>query len=158
MNSCYKYRSIPLLVFVLAAASCSEPESIDTGPAVAELVPGESERWYSESQVETGRAVFQENCSECHGELAEGIVSDWRSRLDDGSFPPPPLNGSAHAWHHPLPVLLQVINQGGIPLGGRMPAFATVLDDEQKLAAVAYFQSFWSDEIYQQWESMGGVN
>ena len=114
-------------------------------------------RWYSVEQVQTGSRVFQEQCAQCHGAQAQGITADWRARLEDGSFPPPPLNGSAHAWHHPLSVLLQVINQGGVPLGGQMPAFANRISDTEKLAAIAYFQSFWKDDIYGNWEQMGGT-
>jgi len=102
--------------------------------------------------------VFADNCAQCHGDYAEGLVSDWRARLDDGSFPPPPLNGSAHAWHHPNSVLLQVINTGGAAFGGNMPAFENVLNQAYKLAAIAYFQSYWNDEIYAQWQKMGGSN
>ena len=114
-------------------------------------------RWYSVEQVQTGSRVFQEQCAQCHGAQAQGIIADWRARLEDGSFPPPPINGSAHAWHHPLSVLLQVINHGGVPLGGQMPAFANRISDTEKLAAIAYFQSFWNDDIYGNWEQMGGT-
>lgn len=117
-----------------------------------------SARWYSESQVVQGREVFAENCAVCHGAEAQGLGGDWRERLDDGSFPPPPLNGSAHAWHHPQEILLRVIDYGGEAMGGKMPAFIDVLQQEEKLAAIAFFQSFWTDEIYQQWMQMGGTN
>ena len=73
--------------------------------------------------------------------------------LDDGSYPPPPLNGTAHAWHHSIEVLLTVINQGGIPNGGKMPAFKNKLSQDQKIAVVAYFQSFWPEDIYNKWEA-----
>ena len=116
-----------------------------------------SGRWYSVEQVQTGSKGFQDHCAQCHGVQAQGGTADWRARLEDGSFPPPPLNGSAHAWHHPLSVLLQVINQGGVPLGGQMPAFANRILDTEKLAAIAYFQSFWNDDIYGNWEQMGGA-
>ncbi len=118
----------------------------------------ETGRWYSVEQVSAGAEVFAAHCAECHGDAAQGTVADWRERLLDGSFPPPPLNGSAHAWHHPLPVLLQVINEGGIALGGRMPAFGEALAEDDKLAAIAWFQDFWSDETYSQWLMMSGVN
>lgn len=121
------------------------------------VVNTETGRWYSQAQQQTGQLVFSENCASCHGEQAQGLAADWRQRLEDGSFPPPPLNGTAHAWHHSLSVLLQVINEGGVALGGKMPPFAASLDDDQKLAAIAYFQSYWNDEIYQQWLQMGGV-
>ncbi|NKB35053.1 MAG: c-type cytochrome [Pseudomonadales bacterium] len=118
----------------------------------------ETDRWYSSEQVAMGASVFSQNCAECHGPNAEGTVEDWRQRLDDGSFPPPPLNGSAHAWHHPNAMLLQVINNGGEAYGGNMPPFDEVLEEEEKLAAIAFFQNFWTDEIYSQWEQMGGAN
>lgn len=138
-----------MMLITLLQVSCSEPE--------AEPEPDTS-RWYRESQVTAGAQVFTLNCAQCHGERAQGLVSDWRQRLDDGSLPAPPLDGSAHAWHHPQSVLLQVINSGGADFGGNMPSFATELDETEKLAVIAYFQSFWSDEIYDQWIQMGGVN
>ncbi|MEQ8955570.1 MAG: cytochrome c [Gammaproteobacteria bacterium] len=150
-----------LLSIVLSTLlSCTDPANSGSGQDANAGTPAltAGSRWYGPHQVDAGQSVFQQHCSECHGDQAQGLADDWRERLDDGTFPPPPLNGSAHAWHHPLSVLMQVINQGGIPLGGRMPAFSGVLDEQQKLAAIAYFQQFWSDEIYQQWERMGGVN
>lgn len=137
---------------VLLLSACEPPSQ----PDLARNDPTTG-RWYSQAQQETGQSVFRQDCAVCHGERAEGLTEDWRQRLEDGSFPPPPLNGSAHAWHHPLEVLLQVINEGGVALGGKMPPFAGQLNEEQKLAAIAYFQSYWSDEIYQQWLQMGGV-
>ena len=141
-----------ILGFFLLLARCSEP-------LPRQLSDQENDtptRWYNNEQVLVGAQVVAEHCAVCHGDNAEGRVSDWRQRLDDGSLPPPPLNGSAHAWHHPNSVLLQVINNGGTPLGGTMPAFVDVLGRPDKLAAIAYFQNFWSDEIYAQWIQMGG--
>lgn len=144
---------IPLAAMLLTAC---EPQSQTSSEDLAgNQVSG---RWYSESDVALGESVFANNCAECHGINAEGLADDWRERLPDGSFPPPPLNGSAHAWHHPQSVLLQVISEGGIALGGKMPGFESVLDQQEKLAAIAYFQNFWSDEIYANWIQMGGTN
>ncbi len=153
-------------LFLALVSSCgeapSEQVSSSDGEEQASVIETESEqiagRWYSTDQVALGTEVFAQNCAVCHGTSAEGTVEDWRQRLDDGSFPPPPLNGSAHAWHHPTPMLLQVINNGGEAFGGKMPPFEDVLEDSEKLAAIAFFQSFWTDEIYAQWEQMGGNN
>ena len=123
-----------------------------------ELKPGTGARWYTREQITSGAELFSQNCAVCHGEEAQGTVTDWKQRMDNGSFPPPPLNGTAHAWHHPTSMLLQVINAGGEPYGGMMPAFSDILEDAEKLAVIAYFQNFWSDEIYEQWELMGGTN
>ena len=138
--------------FFLLLAGCSEPTPRQLSDQGSETPT----RWYNNEQVLVGAQVFAENCAVCHGDNAEGRVSDWRQRLEDGSLPPPPLNGSAHAWHHPNSVLLQVINNGGTPFGGTMPAFVDVLGKPDKLAVIAYFQNFWSDEIYAQWIQMGG--
>ena len=148
-----------MIVCVLAISGCGEATT-PAGPPAGQSSTSEpiTGRWYNQSQLTLGTRVFAENCATCHGSQAEGTVSDWRQRLDDGSFPPPPLNGSAHAWHHPLSVLLQVIDYGGADIGGKMPAFESVLNDEQKLAAISYFQSFWTDDIYGQWMQMGGEN
>jgi len=138
-----------------ADGSAQPPASTSSAEASE---PTNVERWSSAEQVALGREVFTQNCAVCHGAQAQGTTDDWREKLADGSFPPPPLNGSAHAWHHPQEILLRVIDYGGEAMGGKMPAFIDVLETDEKLAAVAYFQSFWTDEIYQQWMQMGGTN
>jgi len=162
-------RKSSLLLLIMALLSCSESEpgstvsnngetTIDSASENASEDSNLVARWYNEAQQQAGSQVFAQNCALCHGDTAQGLTADWREKLADGSFPPPPLNGSAHAWHHPQAVLLQVIDNGGEAFGGKMPAFATVLEQSEKLEAIAYFQSFWSDEIYSQWEQMGGTN
>ena len=96
--------AVTVVTLSLGCAPSLESGEGDEGTPVAG-------RWYSVEQIQTGSRVFQDECAQCHGAQAQGITADWRERLDDGSFPPPPLNGSAHAWHHPLSVLLQLINQ-----------------------------------------------
>jgi len=113
-------------------------------------------RWYNSAQVEAGARVFADNCAVCHGARAEA-TAEWRTPLDNGKYPPPPLDGSAHAWHHPLAQLQRTVARGGVPLGGWMPGFAGKLDEDQQLAAIAWFQSLWSDEIYAAWEQRGGA-
>ena len=75
-----------------------------------------------------GSRVFQENCAVCHGKSAEG-ATNWQRRNADGKFPPPPLNGSGHAWHHPKAVLRSIIEKGTLHSGGGMPGW------EQRLKA-----------------------
>lgn len=117
---------------------------------------GTIDRWYSQSQVDSGRVVFRRNCSVCHGENAQG-TPDWKNALPDGASPPPALNGSAHAWHHPMGILKRTIDVGGAPLGGKMPPFKGRLNEEEKEAAIAFFQSFWSDKTYEAWLGRGGL-
>lgn len=145
----YRHYLTGLSLVAIFLTGCSGPD---------EPIETTNQRWYTAAQVAAGAVVFQVNCAECHGDSAQGLVNDWRQTLSDGSFPPPPLNGTAHAWHHPRSVLLQVIDNGGSEFGGKMPGFANILDKDQKLAVIAFFQDFWNDEIYSQWMQMGGTN
>jgi mono/diheme cytochrome c family protein len=122
------------------------------GPASdgADTVPG---RWYTSAQVESGRALFGEHCAVCHGAEASG-TTEWRTPGPDGHYPPPPLDGSAHAWHHSLAQLDRSIAKGGVEFGGVMPGFAAVLDEDQRMATIAWFQSRWPDDIYAKWETI----
>lgn len=156
------------LIGVISLVSCTDQTPVSQADGLAASPASvssdeaseqsEVERWNSAEQVVLGREVFTQHCAVCHGAQAQGTAGDWREKLADGSFPPPPLDGSAHAWHHPQEILLRVIDYGGEAMGGKMPAFIDVLENDEKLAAVAYFQSFWTDDIYQQWMQMGGTN
>jgi mono/diheme cytochrome c family protein len=126
---------------VVMIAACGK------GETPADRVPG---RWYTESQVAAGEPLYQANCAACHG--ADGsATADWRRTDANGNFPPPPLDGSAHTWHHPLEVLTDTIANGGGQYGGLMPAFGGIIDESGRLAIVAYIQSWWSDAIYERW-------
>jgi len=117
----------------------------------------ENERWYSDEQVTQGEQLFRQNCAGCHGENAEA-TPDWKKTDANGNYPPPPLDGSAHAWHHDLDLLRRTIREGGAKLGGQMPAFESVLDAEQIDSVIAFFQSKWPDEIYQRWSGRFASN
>lgn len=139
-------KSAWVLFLIVLLAGCDQGSS---EPRVAG-------RWYAQSQVDMGKMVYAKNCISCHLENAQG-TSSWKTTKPDGSYPPPPLNGTAHAWHHPTVILKKVIEEGGVPLGGTMPGFKDKLNDDEKLAVISYFQSFWSDEIYNAWLSRGGL-
>jgi mono/diheme cytochrome c family protein len=115
-----------------------------------------SKRWYTKEQVMLGKEVFANNCAVCHGFKAEKTI-EWKKTLSDGSYPPPPLNGTAHAWHHPYKQMIEIITDGGASYKGNMPAFKDSLTLEEKDAAIAYFQSFWSDDIYNKWIKYDGL-
>jgi len=108
-------------------------------------------RWYTQDQVAQGNVLFSNHCASCHGDSAEGTL-EWRTTDADGNYPPPPLDGSAHAWHHPLSTLKQTIEFGGARFGGVMPGFAGTLSEDEAQATIAYFQSFWSDDVYARWQ------
>jgi mono/diheme cytochrome c family protein len=144
---------IALIVLTACTASESDTKDKSTGLTVASIdltASKDTGRWYSTAHVNEGRTIFAQYCASCHGKNAES-VDTWRTPDSNGNFPPPPLNGSAHAWHHPLNVMNTVIRDGGAPLGGVMPAWGSVLSEDQRLKAVASFQAYWSDEIYAMW-------
>lgn len=113
-------------------------------------------RWYTQPQVDNGKQLFLTQCANCHGVLAQG-TADWKKPLADGKYPPPPLDGTAHAWHHPLKGLKLTIQNGGIALGGTMPAFGDKLSEEEQNAVISFFQSKWPTEIYNAWVERGGL-
>ncbi len=97
--------------------------------------------------VQLGKKIFDENCVQCHGSNGQGAVKDWTKKLASGKYPPPPLNGSAHTWHHSPQAILQSINEGSIKRGGVMPGFKDQLNAEEKRAIVNYIYNLWSPEI-----------
>ncbi|HOP14969.1 MAG TPA: cytochrome c [Gammaproteobacteria bacterium] len=147
-------RKLWLAAAGLALAACEQSQedakarwTDSAAPAGAPVQP----RWYAQEQVAAGALLYRENCASCHKENAEG-TPDWKTPDVNGKLPPPPLNGTAHAWHHPLEVLRTVVTRGGAPVGGSMPAFADKLDQAQIDAILAWVQSHWSDEIYAIWK------
>ncbi|PCJ22992.1 MAG: cytochrome C oxidase Cbb3 [SAR86 cluster bacterium] len=138
----YLARNAKLLLFCVLALSTQVGKAAET----------DVDRWYSTDQVEKGSELFRQHCLICHGDQAQSIVANWREPLNDGSFPAPPLNGSAHAWHHSLESLMLIIDIGGTYSGGKMPAFESLLNEADKEQLIAWFQNFWSDDIYQQWQ------
>lgn len=129
---------MPLLTLLAAAALL-----LGTLPAVAQEKPPERG---DAARLMRGDTLFQQHCAQCHGKRAEG-APDWRKRLPDGSFPPPPLNGTGHAWHHPASELKEVIIFGR----NRMPAWNGKLGREDVEDLVAWFQSMWPEEIHAAW-------
>ncbi|AHE97537.1 cytochrome C [Thioalkalivibrio paradoxus ARh 1] len=94
--------------------------------------------------------MYARYCASCHGGQAEG-AEEWRRRLPDGRWRPPPLNGTGHTWHHPLWQLRQQIRHGSDAEHGDMPPFADVLTDAEIDVVIAWFQSHWPDRIYAAW-------
>ena len=114
-----------------------------------------AERAAEPEVLASGQRIFRANCAVCHGANAEGIVEDWRKPVD-GRYPPPPLNGTAHTWHHPFSQLARVIRNGTAHLGGSMPAWGDKLSDEEIASTVHYVISLWPEDVRRDWEARGG--
>jgi mono/diheme cytochrome c family protein len=136
------YPRLAILLFLVAACSGNAPEQT--------TVPG---RWYTAAQADSGEALYQLHCAACHA--ADGsATAGWRKLDSSGHYPPPPLNGTAHTWHHPLEMLDYTIANGGVAFGGVMPGFEESLSSEERQAVIAWFQSLWPDDIYERWKAI----
>lgn len=125
-------------VFVVLLAACSK----NTPPLATRI---------TDAQVlARGAEVYRKNCASCHGDRAQGPFN-WQKPGADGKYPPPPLDGSAHAWHHPQASLALTIRQGTQLQGGNMPGWGGKLSEDEIQAVIAWFQSTWSDEIFRIW-------
>ncbi len=141
---------------IFSLVGCEKPQEANAkaeatwgGPAMPANMPVK-QRWYNREQVSRGYEIFQANCAACHKPDASG-TENWRGRDANGKLPPPPINGTAHAWHHSLDVLRNVVNQGGVPVGGTMPGFRDKLNKQEVEDVLAWVQSNWSDDIYSLW-------
>lgn len=137
-----------MLAGLMLTACDKTPSGQDAGGA-ARLVPRPDP-----VQVARGEAVYTHHCLECHGAAGKGPPGDWRIRDADGYFPPPPLDDSAHAWHHPTAALLATIRDGSPQGQGRMPAWKDKLSEQEMQDVVAYIKSLWSDPVYGLWSKM----
>ena len=140
-------------------AQSSAPPARDVA-AQAQRTRGESReaakpvtRWYTAEQVSRGAPVFAEHCASCHGDGAQGTFT-WRKKGPDGKFPPPPLNGTAHAWHHPFKALAFQIKFSTPGGQGSMPPFEGTLTDREIVDVIAWIQSRWPDDVYASWSEI----
>lgn len=142
-----------ICILVLVLAAC------DSGTEKRErmMQPGDAVvmRHNDTALIAEGAEVFKANCARCHGARGQGDPN-WRQRGQDGLYPPPPLNGTGHAWHHPQQMLEQMIKYGSPQDAagnrtGNMPAWGGSLGDRQIRAVIAWFQSLWPDQVYALW-------
>ncbi len=139
-------------ISLLALVGCDNG-SKDLAAGVIESLTGPAlERVADPKVIEQGERVFRQHCAQCHGQQAEGHPN-WRKPDADGKYPPPPLNGTGHAWHHPKLWLKQMIQDGSRPQGN-MPAWRDKLTDDEIEAVIAWFQSQWPDRVYAAWYEM----
>jgi len=115
--------------------------------------PGENET-SPESNIALGESVFNKNCVSCHGSKGVGLAKNWKVKDENGNYPAPPLNGTAHTWHHSPSDLLYTINKGGGDMGGQMPAFEGRLNEDEKQALIDYIYSLWPSEIQTKYDKM----
>jgi len=104
-------------------------------------------------QVARGKPVYDRHCASCHGVRLEGQPS-WQDKLPTGRMPAPPHDASGHTWHHPDAVLFGITKDGLVPgkyappgYQSDMPAFGSVISDEDIWAVLAYIKASWPQKI-----------
>ncbi|SDL74131.1 c-type cytochrome [Aliiruegeria lutimaris] len=102
----------------------------------------------SPDQIQTGEALYAENCTSCHGENREG-QPNWRRRLETGRMPAPPQDGTGHTYTHSDADLFAMTKFGiGAVVPGYesdMPAFEGVLADPEIPAILAFLKANWPE-------------
>ncbi|MCO6427939.1 cytochrome c [Nitrosomonas communis] len=151
----YKKKNISQLLSIsglILISGCTDPVSTAT-KLLQQIQQGQTamiERNFDPAQVARGQAIFQQNCAVCHGANAEA-TPDWRKPLENGRYPPPPLDGTAHAWHHSTEELKRFILKGGPPGEGRMPGWEDKLTEQEIDDILVWIKSLWPDEVYDAW-------
>ena len=57
----------------------------------------------------TGGLCLELRCVSWSGRRGQ---PDWNVRKEDGTLPPPPLNGDGHTWHHADGLLYRIVRPG----------------------------------------------
>ena len=145
-------RIIPVAC-ILLLGSCTD--SVTTATKLLQQLQqqglmGEVKRNFDTKQIKRGHEIFIKNCAICHGQNGEG-TADWRKPLVNGRYQPPPLDSTAHAWHHSTEELKRFILKGGPPGEGRMPEWQDKLSEQEIDDILVWVKSLWSEEIYEAW-------
>lgn len=132
------------------AAESSTVPTEPTPPAAAQVEQPKNlaARKLAPEKIKRGEETYRKNCASCHGPNGEATPG-WRTPGPDGRYPPPPLDGSAHAWHHSTETLEKMIQDGSVD--GAMPAWKGKLTDQQIGDVIVWIKSLWPDEVYDIW-------
>lgn len=144
-------RLLGALLAGLALTACEQAPPATAGMPGAGADTAPLDRNLDAHQVARGQGVYAQYCTACHGPEGKGLPGDWRIRDAEGRYPPPPLDDSAHAWHHPTAVLLEAVREGSPEGEGDMPAWKGTLSEQEMQDVVAYIKSLWSDPVYRLW-------
>lgn len=101
------------------------------------------------AQIAQGQSLYGVRCASCHGKNLEG-QPNWQTPLPNGRMPAPPHDKTGHTWHHTDAALTGVTKLGLKPFAGDnyesdMPAFGTILSDEEIEAILVYIRSTWPE-------------
>jgi mono/diheme cytochrome c family protein len=143
-----KINLMALFISSVLLVSCNEntQETKAMTPEVKPVV----QRNVDPVQYSKGQKLFLMNCAACHGKYAQG-AKNWQIPDKDGKYLAPPLNGTAHTWHHSNKALTITIKNGTSKIGGNMPAWKDKLSEGEIMLILIWIKAQWSDEIYTAW-------
>ena len=97
------------------------------------------------TRIAKGKELYNNNCQTCHGVKGVGEKPDDLYANDENGLPvAPPLDDSAHGWHHSDSQLIETIMNGS-PRNERMLAWKDHgLTKEDARDVVAYIKSLWN--------------
>lgn len=95
----------------------------------------------------TGKQAYAAHCASCHGRSLQGQPL-WRMADDNRSRRAPALDGTGPGWRHSDEDLFVAVRDGHFPAvaanpGSRMPAFRTVMKDDEIVATLAFIKDRW---------------
>ncbi len=141
-----KYISL-LIISLVTVVACSDQ---NREKSVSQL---KHRSLFNSETLVLGKNLYQQHCASCHGANAAGAVN-WRQRDAHGKFPPPPLNGTGHTWHHPTAILKELILDGTAKTGGNMPAWRGKLSEQEVEAILSWLQTLWPQQSYDAWREV----
>lgn len=118
-------------IVVAASVAARSGDSASTTPVVDQEV------------LDAGGTLYAETCATCHGDDGEGFARS--------AVPAPPLDGSAHSWHHSDEQIVSLLRTGGT----QMPAVASDWPDADVEAVLAYVKNWWAP--WQREDQPGGL-
>lgn len=93
--------------------------------------------------IAKGRNFYDKLCMGCHGKKGRGQDPKTVGKTPPNNIAAPPLNDTAHAWHHTDKNLVNVILNGSSREGSPMIAWKSQLSREDAESIVAYIKSLW---------------
>jgi mono/diheme cytochrome c family protein len=90
---------------------------------------------------EHGLTLYKKYCVSCHGPNGRG---EYRWQYKERGAPP--LDASAHAWHHSDSQLVSMILDKPVP-DSRMPPWRSILSRDDAIDIVAYMKTLWGSYI-----------
>ena len=123
--------------------------AVDTGSVMASKDGGRTWTTFENNEkatlaaVSRGQELFEENCQACHGVRGVGERPKDMYAKDEYGFVAPPLDNSAHAWHHSDVDILETILNGS-DRNKRMIAWKQKLSRDDAENILAYIKSIWT--------------